>query len=124
MQVICSAALRKRLMRTVRTLKENPMSHHGSFSGNPKTEWLVDESGADCNMRLLEDFLYTDPDGRQWPAPSGSIIDGPVFRVPYGLRWAVHIPTITGVRQSFTMWHVTAQPFHERTLTSCFITPV
>ena len=52
------------------------MSNHGSFSGNPKTEWLVDKSGADRNMRLLEDFLYTDPDGRKWPAPSGSIIDG------------------------------------------------
>jgi Protein of unknown function (DUF1353) len=52
------------------------MSNHGSFSGNPKTEWLVDKSGADRNMRLLEDFLFTDPDGRKWPAPSGSIIDG------------------------------------------------
>ena len=39
------------------------MGKHGSFSGNPKTEWLVDESGADRNMRLLEDFFYTDPDG-------------------------------------------------------------
>ncbi len=47
----------------VSTLKENLMSHHGSFSGNPKTEWLVDESGADRNMRLLKDFFYTDPDG-------------------------------------------------------------
>lgn len=52
------------------------MSNHGLFSGNPKTEWLVDESGADRNMRLVEDFSYTDPDGRVWPAPSGSIIDG------------------------------------------------
>ncbi len=52
------------------------MSNHGAFSGNPKTEWLVDRSGADRNMRLLEDFLYTDPDGKKWPAPSGSIIDG------------------------------------------------
>ncbi|MDE2059136.1 MAG: hypothetical protein KGL31_04490 [candidate division NC10 bacterium] len=30
------------------------MSNHGSFSGNPKTEWLVDDSGADRNMRLLK----------------------------------------------------------------------
>lgn len=52
------------------------MSKHGKFSGNPKTEWLVDKSGADRNMCLLEDFSYTDPDGRKWPAPSGSIIDG------------------------------------------------
>lgn len=97
------------------------MGKHGSFSGNPKTEWLVDESGADRNMRLLKDFFYTDPDGRKWPAPSGSIIDGASIPRPLWTTVAVHIPTITGVRQSFTMWHVTAQPFHERTLTSCFI---
>jgi len=52
------------------------MSKHGKFSGNPRTEWLVDGSGADRNMRLLEDFSYTDPDGRLWPAPSRSVIDG------------------------------------------------
>lgn len=63
------------------------MSNHGSFSGNPKTEWLVDESGSDRSMRLLEDFWYLDPDGRRWPAPRGSVVDGGrCWRFCSGLR--------------------------------------
>ena len=52
------------------------MSNHGTFSGNPKTEWLVNASEEDRDMRLLEDFDYTDPDGRVWPAPKDSIVNG------------------------------------------------
>jgi choline dehydrogenase-like flavoprotein len=52
------------------------MSKHGSFSGNPKTEWLVDENGADRDMALIEEFWYLDPGGRKWAAPKGSVING------------------------------------------------
>ena len=52
------------------------MANHGSFSGNPKTEWLTDETTPDRNMSLLADFSFTDPDGRVWPAPKGSDING------------------------------------------------
>jgi len=52
------------------------MSNHGSFSGNPKTEWLVDQNGDDRDMAILEDFWYLDPDGRKWNAPRGSVING------------------------------------------------
>src|SRR5437867_734231 len=52
------------------------MSNHGSFSGNPKTEWLVDSDGADRDMKVIEDFWYIDPDGRTWSAKAGSIING------------------------------------------------
>ena len=52
------------------------MSNHGSFSGNPKTEWLVDQSGADRGMALIKDFWYLDPSGRKWDAPKGSVING------------------------------------------------
>lgn len=48
---------------------------YGSFSGNPKTEWLCDQ-GEDRNMRLLEPFWYVDPQGRRWEAPKGSITNG------------------------------------------------
>lgn len=48
---------------------------NGTFSGNPKTEWLT-EQGADRNMRMLEDFWYDDPAGRRWKAPKGSIVNG------------------------------------------------
>ena len=47
----------------------------GTFSGNPRTEWLT-ENGADRNMSLLEDFWYEDPAGRHWRAPKGSVING------------------------------------------------
>jgi hypothetical protein len=48
---------------------------NGSFSANPRTEWLSDE-GDDRNMRLLEPFWYIDPQGRRWEAPKGAIING------------------------------------------------
>ena len=49
---------------------------YGSFSGNPKTEWLTEPGTEDRNMRLLAAFWYKDPDGRVWPAPKGSVING------------------------------------------------
>ena len=48
---------------------------YGSFSGNPKTEWLS-EAGEDRNMCLLETFWYIDPDGRRWEAPKGATTNG------------------------------------------------
>ncbi|MGF6331135.1 hypothetical protein ABH909_004013 [Pseudomonas sp. BS3782 TE3695] len=52
------------------------MANYGYFSGNPKTEWLVDETGADRDMKLLEDFFYTDPNNRIWPALMDSVVNG------------------------------------------------
>lgn len=51
------------------------MKKYGSFSGNPKTEWLVDNN-RDRNMMVIEDFWYLDPDGRKWTAPKGSVVNG------------------------------------------------
>ncbi len=48
----------------------------GSFSGDPRTRWISDSNGRDRDMELLEDFSYTDPDGRVWPAPAGSVVNG------------------------------------------------
>ena len=48
---------------------------NGTFSGNPKTEWLS-EPGGDRNMRLLEAFWYDDPAGRRWEAQAGTVING------------------------------------------------
>lgn len=52
------------------------MSNQGSFSGNPKTEWLVDTDGADRDMKLIENFWYIDPNEKKWPAPAGSVVNG------------------------------------------------
>lgn len=46
-----------------------------TFSNEPQAEWLS-EPGADRRMQLLRDFWYTDPDGRRWLAPAGSVVDG------------------------------------------------
>lgn len=52
------------------------MSKYGVFSGNPKTEWLTDSADSDRNMKILETFSYTDPDGRVWETPAGSVVNG------------------------------------------------
>lgn len=52
------------------------MADHGVFVGTPKTEWLTSASGEDRDMRLLENFSFTDPRGKVWPAPAGSVING------------------------------------------------
>jgi len=52
------------------------MASHGKFSGNPRTEWLEDSSSSDRDMSLLEKFSFTDPDGRDWLAPKGSVVNG------------------------------------------------
>lgn len=46
---------------------------HGSFVGRVKTEWV---DGNSREMRLLESFGYTDPTGKLWVAPAGSVVDG------------------------------------------------
>jgi hypothetical protein len=43
------------------------MIDHGHFSGDPKTLWQTEE-GEDRHMTLLEDFWFSDPAGRRWPA--------------------------------------------------------
>ncbi|MBI3776337.1 MAG: DUF1353 domain-containing protein [Gammaproteobacteria bacterium] len=52
------------------------MTNHGYFSGNPKTEWLVDANGNDRDMQVIENFWFIDPEEKTWPAPAGSIING------------------------------------------------
>lgn len=66
---------------------------NNTFSGNPRVEWLVDSTGADRDMRLLDNFSYTDPDGRVWLAPAGAVING--ASIPEGL-WSVVGSPYTG----------------------------
>jgi Protein of unknown function (DUF1353) len=56
--------------------KDDLMSKFGTFSGNPKTEWIETNPGPDRHMQLLEDFSFTDPDGKVWLAPKGTKTDG------------------------------------------------
>jgi hypothetical protein len=69
----------------------------GIFSGNPKTEWLC-ENGEDRDMRLLEAFWYTDPNGRRWEAPKGAITNG--ASIPRTLWSSVGSPFTGGYRRA------------------------
>lgn len=50
----------------------NADDYFGEYSGRIVAEWLNEGR----EMRLTEDFGYTDPNGLIWLAPSGSVIDG------------------------------------------------
>ena len=52
------------------------MTTVGTFSGTPKTEWLNQPADDARDMRLLEEFDYSDSNGKRWDAPLGSIING------------------------------------------------
>jgi hypothetical protein len=54
----------------------------GKYVGTVKSEWLQDGR----KMKLLEDFLYEDPKGLSWKAPSGAIVDG--ASIP-SIAWSV-----------------------------------
>ena len=50
-------------------------NQYGYFSGDPAARWLT-EVGPDREMKLIEDFSFTDPDESVWLVPSGYIVDG------------------------------------------------
>jgi hypothetical protein len=52
------------------------MTTVGTFSGTPKTEWLNQPADDARDMKLLEEFIYSDSKGKRWDAPVGSIING------------------------------------------------
>ncbi|MBV8044653.1 DUF1353 domain-containing protein [Pluralibacter sp.] len=71
------------------------MADYGSFTGNVVTQWLK-EHGPDRNMVLMQDFHYTDPSSRVWPAPAGSIING--VSIPQTLWSTIGSPYIGDYR--------------------------
>ena len=52
------------------------MATVGLFSGTPKTEWLNQPTDDARDMKLLEQFVYSDSNGKRWDAPIGSIVNG------------------------------------------------
>jgi hypothetical protein len=59
--------------QTVPPLPRPEPPYYGKFVGQVKTEWLDPDARS---MRLLENFGYTDPQGKLWIAQADSIIDG------------------------------------------------
>ena len=85
---------------------------YGSFSGNPKTEWLS-EAGEDRNMCLLETFCYTDPAGRRWEAPKGAITNG--ASIPRTLWSSLGSPYTGNYRRASIIHDIAIRtPFHSR----------
>lgn len=70
----------------------------GTFSGNPKTEWLTSAVSPDRDMKLLENFSYDDPSGRKWLAPVNSVING--ASIPIALWSTVGSPYTGGSKFS------------------------
>jgi uncharacterized protein DUF1353 len=66
---------------------------HGKFSGEPEAVWLTQEGTPDRRMRILQDFSFTDPASKIWPAPAGSLVDG--ASIPRAL-WTVVGSPYTG----------------------------
>ena len=64
----------------------------GRFSGDPRTRWLS-EPGDDRKMEMLEEFTFTDPAGRVWRAPVGSLVNGASIPRPL---WSVVGSPYTG----------------------------
>ena len=49
----------------------------GKFSGTPKIEFIDTPGAPNRNVRVIDDFTFTEAaNGTVWAAPSGSIIDG------------------------------------------------
>jgi Protein of unknown function (DUF1353) len=65
----------------------------GRFSGPVRAEWHGDRK-----MRLLDDVKYVEPDGKEWLAPKGSIIDG--ASIPRGFWSLVGGPFEGGYRDA------------------------
>jgi len=91
-------------MKDMKRMKNNvgvDLMSFGSFSGNPKTEWLS-EPEADRRMKLLEDFWYEDPDGRRWVAKAGCCIDGASIPAPL---WSIVGSPYTGEYRRASIVH-------------------
>lgn len=69
----------------------------GHFTGEVAAKWLQ-HSGDDRKMRLLEDFTYIDPEGNEWRAAKGNIING--ASIPSSLWSAVGPPFVGDYRRA------------------------
>src|SRR5690349_22289111 len=71
----------------------------GHYSGYVEARWENDGR----TMTLLSELRYTDPDGKVWIAPAGSVVDGASFRRP-SWRWLAGLSEGNfGIGQGFTV---------------------
>jgi hypothetical protein len=70
---------------------------HGSFSGDPQTLWLTEDTISDRKMQMLADFSFTDPAGVIWLTPKEYIVDELQYLAHFGRLWAHPTLAITDV---------------------------
>lgn len=80
----------------------------GRFIGRVVTEWIRGER----DMVLLEPFVYEAPDGVQWVAPEGSVING--ASIPKKL-WTIVGAPYTGLYREPSVIHDVYCVTQERT---------
>jgi len=71
---------------------------NGRFLSTPKVE-MLDEGRL---LRLLEDFVYVDPNGDPWLAPLGRIVDGASIPKPF---WSFTGGPLTGKYRNASIVH-------------------
>ena len=83
---------------------------YGKFHGDVVARWLrhvVD----DRNMELLEDFACTDPSGKKWVAPRGSVVDG--ASIPAALWSTIGPPFVGDYRRASVIHDVACEEKQE-----------
>lgn len=86
------------------------MSNFGRFEGNVVARWLT-HGGDDRDMQLLEEFVFTDPDGKRWIAPEGSIVNG--ASIPAVLWSSIGPPFVGDYRRASVIHDVACEERRE-----------
>jgi hypothetical protein len=73
-------------------LNSSPSLAQGKFTGRVAVEWLTGQT-PERDMRLLEAFVFTDSQGKEWAVPAGAVVDG--ASIPQGF-WSIAGSPFTG----------------------------
>jgi Protein of unknown function (DUF1353) len=87
-------------------------SKWGYYDGDPVTKWNPDGR----TMTLLTELRYTDPNGIEWVAPIGSVVDG--ASIPRYL-WSIMGGPFEGKYRNASVLHDVAYGEHKRPWQDC-----
>src|SRR5215470_6441568 len=87
-------------------------SKWGYYDGDPVTKWNPDGR----TMTLLTELRYTDPNGIEWVAPIGSVVDG--ASIPRYL-WSIMGGPFEGKYRNASVLHDVAYGEHKRPWEDC-----
>jgi uncharacterized protein DUF1353 len=87
-------------------------SKWGYYDGDPVTKWNPDGR----TMTLLTELRYTDPNGVEWVAPIGSVVDG--ASIPRYL-WSIMGGPFEGKYRNASVLHDVAYGEHKRPWQDC-----